>query len=722
MKQLYCYIFIVIFVTSSQALLGQGLINNGLIVNIGKISILNHKPLESGITGLLFNQTSNYEGKLVLTAERNTFAQDTLTGWVEYVTSSGTIAQQAINRIIFSKLRLGGSVVKHIPAAALLILDSAVIESTLKTADMTRSEIQSLGDIIHTGTIQPEITLMCVGTKLQTLDGNGMIAHTVIRNPAGIRLDTRAHVRITNSITLFEGLLQNQGAQNFYLSDNVLITRSAGGLFQSAPVFGAKIALRYVGNDPIQSGEEIPRDSNRTTSFTVMNVGGLTLRRNAYVLDSVIIASMIDTKRFMLALQNPSVNPVFISDSSHISGIFRRYIPLTDTLPRLFHNRYTWLQASRTLPSAPFRYVTFRIEPDTPPEPDAHTGKIRRTFATNFYNERFLNVIPDSTQKFRLGYAWQKQPPDETNGLRIDKVLLQRWGDAKTVGDWKTTGVPRYRRLTWNTLSGSGFWYRGETDSLCGSELPGYFALGTDSSFGMLPITVLNISLILEGMYRHNGQMSSGLVQKKFLPTTLPALYPYTLLGERREEMSVTTFPPETVDWLVVELRRPTIHHPDSSIFLPALLLSDGRVIQPRGGFALRLQRVEDDTTRWYSCAVHHRNHLGVITVLPLLLRPADTVTINFAQPETVRGGTEALKFLGVAVTGHRVWGLHAGDNNADFIINRLDYDNAPGSAWNRMFATGYLQADINGDGIVTTKDLNFIWNNRGKKSFFLQR
>jgi hypothetical protein len=48
--------------------------------------------------------------------------------------------------------------------------------------------------------------------------------------------------------------------------------------------------------------------------------------------------------------------------------------------------------------------------------------------------------------------------------------------------------------------------------------------------------------------------------------------------------------------------------------------------------------------------------------------------------------------------------------------ITRFDYDAAMSSAWRNILREGYLRHDADADGIITTRDVNLIWNNRSKR------
>ncbi|MFN3270689.1 MAG: hypothetical protein ACK42G_08885, partial [Candidatus Kapaibacteriota bacterium] len=60
------------------------------------------------------------------------------------------------------------------------------------------------------------------------------------------------------------------------------------------------------------------------------------------------------------------------------------------------------------------------------------------------------------------------------------------------------------------------------------------------------------------------------------------------------------------------------------------------------------------------------------------------------------------------------LFGLISGDINGDGVIDLFDQI----GIWTERDFEGYFIWDTNLDGIITTRDLNFSINNRGRKSF----
>ena len=104
-----------------------------------------------------------------------------------------------------------------------------------------------------------------------------------------------------------------------------------------------------------------------------------------------------------------------------------------------------------------------------------------------------------------------------------------------------------------------------------------------------------------------------------------------------------------------------------------------------------------------YYVAIQHRNHLETWTATPVSFA-GSTITYNFSDAANKAYGNR-LKDL-----GEGVFGLYAGDVDANGLINLADVDSAADSA--TAFATGYIPTDVNGDGSVDALDLILIDNN----------
>jgi hypothetical protein len=134
------------------------------------------------------------------------------------------------------------------------------------------------------------------------------------------------------------------------------------------------------------------------------------------------------------------------------------------------------------------------------------------------------------------------------------------------------------------------------------------------------------------------------------------------------------------------------------------------------------------DTKEDYYVALRHRNHAPVISAQQYKFE-LDSINpmMQFTDPSFVEGGTSALKLVDiydVAGVGEvRYYALKAGfnvdDNSLDDIINITKNFTLVGdreAAYKMFVNKGYLMPDYDLNGIVTTRDYNYSWNNRLNK------
>ncbi|MEM9990330.1 MAG: hypothetical protein AAF738_01135 [Bacteroidota bacterium] len=104
------------------------------------------------------------------------------------------------------------------------------------------------------------------------------------------------------------------------------------------------------------------------------------------------------------------------------------------------------------------------------------------------------------------------------------------------------------------------------------------------------------------------GPLSSGGLMSTALGTQIPLQQPYHSLEHTGTE-TLSSIPANMVDWVLVKL------HDTGNTRLytrAALLLNDGRVVDLDGSSAVVFEDVIADD---YHVSVHHRNHLGIMTL-----------------------------------------------------------------------------------------------------------
>lgn len=201
----------------------------------------------------------------------------------------------------------------------------------------------------------------------------------------------------------------------------------------------------------------------------------------------------------------------------------------------------------------------------------------------------------------------------------------------------------------------------------------------------------LSLSVHLEGSYSVSGDSLTANLNAE---GHLPPASPYT-----EDPDTVTVFPDNAVDWVLVQLRV----GPSEPAFLSksAILLSDGSVVDPdslTGPMPLKAD------TGFYFIVVRHRNHLAAMSVTSIPLTDRESASVNLSG-EGQSYGPAGMKQLRSGLNG--MW---AGDVSADGQVTTVDY-----TAWYntaRSGSSGYLDEDVNLDGQVTTMDYTQWYNN----------
>ena len=207
-----------------------------------------------------------------------------------------------------------------------------------------------------------------------------------------------------------------------------------------------------------------------------------------------------------------------------------------------------------------------------------------------------------------------------------------------------------------------------------------FIILGITIAEGQCFITVVG-RLYLEGPYT-GGVMSNSLT----VPTTNPC-------GGNDATANMST----VVDWVEIELRD---EFNNTSIIATrcGLLLTDGSFVDIDGISPLTFDGLSDGN---YYVAVHHRNHLSIITDAAV----ASTGFIDFSTGIGIFG-TNPQKDVGGGI-----FAMWAGDANDDGFINAADR----AETWNNRNTSGYILPDVTLDKFCNAADRATTWNNRNK-------
>ena len=189
-----------------------------------------------------------------------------------------------------------------------------------------------------------------------------------------------------------------------------------------------------------------------------------------------------------------------------------------------------------------------------------------------------------------------------------------------------------------------------------------------------------------------------------YIPQSQPfSKAPYHYSG--KEEVS--SFPPGTIDWVLLELRDPS-DYTNLIARRAALLREDGRFMDLTGSVSVKFDSLAYGP---YYLSVIHQSHLPVISSTPIEMGP-EPIYHNFALPSNVQG-IEQIKLIPTLNT----YALFAGDFDKNGLIDNLDYN-----LWkqNASRLNTYLPMDADGNGVINNLDFNLWKKNRSKVGFFL--
>lgn len=209
----------------------------------------------------------------------------------------------------------------------------------------------------------------------------------------------------------------------------------------------------------------------------------------------------------------------------------------------------------------------------------------------------------------------------------------------------------------------------------------------------------LQLKVYLEGPYSGNG-MYTALLNDGLIPCQQPySSAPWNYSGTE----GVASVPAGVVDWLLIELRDAQIAASAGALTrinrYAAFLLDDGSVARLNGTPGIQFNTPVQENL---FAVVWHRNHLPVMSAVPLVLN-GNTYTYDFTiGAGQAYGGSQAHKDL-----GDGSFGMWSGDGSGDGFINnndKLDVWNVQAGGHN------YLPGDFNLDTRVNNMDKNDIW------------
>ncbi len=220
--------------------------------------------------------------------------------------------------------------------------------------------------------------------------------------------------------------------------------------------------------------------------------------------------------------------------------------------------------------------------------------------------------------------------------------------------------------------------------------------------------TQVDLRILLEANYLDGqDEMHTFLNDANLVPLTQPYHQaPYHYTGTE----SLTSFPTDMVDWVLVEARSGT---PNTSPNQgkgttmveqqAALLMKDGSIKGVDGNSLPIFFNLEDGESYYF--VVRHRNHLDVMSAISF--EKSSNVTYDFTTDINQAMGVFQMKTM---TDGRAV--MFAGDFNHDGIIQLTDFD-----LWKQTPAiiNTYQSIDANLDGVVQLTDFDAWFVNKAK-------
>lgn len=659
-------------------------------------------------------------------------AQDTIRAVVEYVrdrADSQTVAHTTYDTLFFSgrSLKLMADAAR--PVVSMTLFRSVDESTVFELAPTTWIEVN--GTLRHDGLINPgrrDGTMKLRGTRPQDIAGRGSIPILELANDSGAVVTQGISLRVAERLDLQRGLLNITAQDNLRLLNDAWVWRQQTGNVNDDLAIDRRYNLRYYGDSVIFTGREIHTDRSALADLVQDASKGAFLTQDVWVHDSLTINAHLYTE------ESDSVRHTLYYTSQNDPTYGGRWPELNGTMvrtnlavgrPMRMNHEFSSLSIPRSQDQGAVRRIRLRMKPKSLPLPlDDILFKVDRFMQFTALDDDD-NVVPDSTYDMTMAWGWRarndttREPASviETTPVlrgREDVLVLLRYFD----GSYQQYGFtqPPTRR------SNDQFqiWQHSSSQFIRAS---GDYAIGLTTG----PIWVLNGRLLLEGAMRSTGDsvepiMSTDLAALGLLPNVAPRIYPYNLDNIIDGDTAIA-IGDSIVDWVTVEFRYDNTSNGAPALIESVLLTKDGRLLDP---VTLRPKIIAGITAGFYHLAVRHRNHLSIITEEPVLIdRSNIRTTVDFTRGTNLLGGAASSRLL-TTYQGRRFFGMAAGNTDGgDPLISRaegIDRTDMDRIWQNRQLINAYSIFDANLDGVVTTLDWNYSWNNRDRDNSVVPR
>lgn len=255
--------------------------------------------------------------------------------------------------------------------------------------------------------------------------------------------------------------------------------------------------------------------------------------------------------------------------------------------------------------------------------------------------------------------------------------------------------------VTLTAVPGLGWLFSGWSGDTTSSTNPIDVTMSSNktvtATFTLIPPVVANVKAFLQGPYDASGDsMKTDLRNLSLLPLSQPySGSPWNYGGTE----AVGSIPAGVVDWVLLELR-PSSDSTQVLAIRAGFITKSGTVVDTNGTAPVGFSGQADGD---YYVVVRHRNHLGVMSAIPLPLTTSSTL-YDFTTAQSQAYGSDPETMLEAGV-----FGLRGGDGNADGGVDAIDRNLVwriqNGTAWD------YTKlGDFNLDGGIDAPDLNLYW------------
>ena len=311
----------------------------------------------------------------------------------------------------------------------------------------------------------------------------------------------------------------------------------------------------------------------------------------------------------------------------------------------------------------------------------------------NYYQPALALPVNDATnQAITLTLNWNSPPAASVTSVVYDLQTATDTNFSNIV--FENSNISGTSLQPSNLKFGTKYFWR--------VKIPGY-GWSNVRNFTTVPLTV-SVKVFLQGPYLGNSSMSTTLNSKGLIPVLQPFNYPPWNYGGTE---SVNQIPTGVVDWILVKLKEN-----DSTTIKTraAFIKSNGNIVDLDGTSPVSFNDILPDN---YYVAIKHRNHLSVMSSVPVILTNNNIIYDFTTDSSKFYGGYFGAKLLETNPT--KVWGMIASDGNSDGLVNAEDLN----LAWRPENGLDqYLKGDYNLDGYVNAIDKNLFWrSNNGTDS-----